>query len=135
MNFKLGFITGTVAGYSLARFLTDGQKKALEERLNETGAGQRLGKVTGTLRRSTAEVADSVVDRATGAVEATAERATSALGSETSNGTAFGEADRAPTPAESAAADKAAESAPDVGDTYDEMARRGAETAGEGRVP
>jgi len=48
--------------------------------------------------------------------------------------TPHGGADDPPTTEEAEAAERAADEAPDVGDTYDDAARRGAETEGEGRV-
>lgn len=144
MNFKIGFITGAAAGYSLAKFLTEPQRRALEERLAVASQGERVGRVAGAVQRSAARVADSVTHRAAKAADKAGERAASALvGDEDAStvrggrslSTEFGAADREPTAAESAAAEVAAETAPDVGDTYDDMARRGAEIEGEGAVP
>ncbi|MEQ8718897.1 MAG: hypothetical protein RIE08_14910 [Acidimicrobiales bacterium] len=137
MNFKLGFIAGAAAGYSLSQFLTADQRRKLEQRLAEARDNPRISRVTDSVRRNAGQVADAVTDRVTSAAATAGDAVTGAVdatnGSTTPDG--FGSADRPPTAAEELDAEKAAETAPDVGDTYDEMARLGAENTGEGRVP
>lgn len=135
MKFKLGFITGAAFGYWLSQYLTADQRRQLDERLRKATESGRLHRVSGTVRDSAGRVADAVTNRVTGAASSVGEAVVDKVGRGDGATTRFGQADRPPTSAEEAAADKAAESAPDVGEAYDEMARVGADTEGEGRVP
>lgn len=137
MRFKLGFITGAAFGYWLSQNLSADQRRQLDERLRSAGESSRLNRVSGTVRDSAGRVADAVTNRVAGAASSAGEAVADKVGEPGTDGasTQFGKADRPPTSAEEVSAEKAAETAPDVGDTYDEMAHVGAETEGEGRVP